>query len=100
MTSEGLDVVFEEPTEKKHIKVTYGDLEGTFVSIDSKYNMLSFETSNIELAFKYISEPSQVATIAYVGFIQKFVWNNHNYKIKKGSRNTLIVTVEEINVQE
>jgi hypothetical protein len=59
---------------------------------------LSFETANIELAFKYIAADSQVATITYAGFTHKFVWDNHNYKIKKGSRNTLVITVEEKDV--
>lgn len=97
MTSEGLDISFEEEPPKEDIKVCYGELEGTFVSMNSKYNKLTFETNDTEMAFKYMSDSPDFATVSYANFTHKFSWKNHNYKVEKGSRHTLVITVEENN---
>tara|TARA_Y100000593_G_scaffold63874_1_gene117983 strand:+ start:183 stop:497 length:315 start_codon:yes stop_codon:yes gene_type:complete len=97
MTSEGLDIALEEEPQKVEIKVCYGELEGTFISIDSNHSKLVFETSDIELAFKYISEAPNFATISYANFTHKLLWKKYNYKIKKASKYTLVITVEENN---
>jgi len=97
MTSKGLDVDFEEKEDETYIKVHYGELEGTFISMGSKDNQLTFETSDIEMAFKYISTRPDFATVSYGNFIHKLSWKNHNYQIVKRSKYTLVITVEENN---
>ena len=57
LTSEGLDVHFDDDTEEI-VKVKYGQLEGTFMSLESFNNRLEFQTSNLDLAFRYFEPVS------------------------------------------
>lgn len=100
MTSEGLQVDLDEPKEKAYVKVHLGDLHGDFISLDSKKMRLTFETSDIELALNYIHNAPKEAIIVYGNFLHKLAWENHNYSIKRMTKYTLLVTVEETNEQE
>tara|TARA_Y100000593_G_scaffold77717_1_gene143995 strand:- start:9479 stop:9793 length:315 start_codon:yes stop_codon:yes gene_type:complete len=97
MTSEGLDVDFEEDLQKKDILVCYGELEGSFVSMGSEHNRLVFKTKDIETAIKYMSNFPDYATVSYNSIVYKFSWKNHNYKVEKYSKDTMIITVENNN---
>ena len=94
LVSDGLQVNFDDPTEE-YIKVCFGELEGTFQSMDSKNNRLTFQTSDIELALSYIKKSPNDATIVFSNFVYKFNWKNHNYSVKKVSKYALLVTIEE-----
>lgn len=97
-TSKGLDISpFEEEPTKEYIKVHFGELEGTFRSLQSKNKRLTFEVSDIELALNYIENPPKEACIVYSQFLYKLEWKHHNYSIEKASEYKLIVTVEESN---
>lgn len=100
MTSEGLQINFEEPKEDVYVKVHYGDLKGDFVSLDSKKMRLTFETSDIELALNYIQNAPKEGIISYGNFLHKLTWENHNYSIKRMTKYTLLVIVEETNEQK
>ena len=45
MTSEGLDINFDDPTEEI-IKVHLGSIEGSFISYEQHKNKLQFQTGN------------------------------------------------------
>tara|TARA_B100000575_G_C22916995_1_gene532198 strand:- start:336 stop:656 length:321 start_codon:yes stop_codon:yes gene_type:complete len=100
MTSEGLQVDFAEPSDPTYIKVHLGDLQGDFISLDSEKMRLTFETSDIELSLNYIQNSPKEAIIVYGNFLHKLVWENHNYSIKRMTKHTLLVTVEETNEQK
>ena len=95
-TSKGLDVSFDEPTEE-YIQVHFGELKGTFRSLQSKNKKLTFEISDIELALKYIENPPKEASIVYSQFLYRIEWNHHNYSLEKAGQYNLLVTVEESN---
>lgn len=100
MTTEGLQVDFDEPSKDAYIKVHLGDLRGDFVSLDSKKMRLTFETSDIELALNYIQNSPKEGIIVYGNFLHKLTWENHNYSIKRMTKYTLLVIVEETNEQK
>jgi len=100
MTTEGLQVDFDEPKEDAYVKVHLGDLQGDFISLDSKKMRLTFETSDIELALNYIQSSPKEGVIVYGNFLHKLVWENHNYSIKRMTKYTLLVIVEETNEQK
>jgi hypothetical protein len=97
-TSAGLDIspYDEEPTQE-YIKVHFGELEGTFRSLESKNKKLTFEISDIELALNYIENPPNEACIVYSQFLYKIEWKHHNYSLEKAGQYKLLVTVEESN---
>jgi len=95
-TSAGLDVApFEEKTVKEYIKVHFGELKGTFRSLESKNKRLTFEISDIELALNYLENPPKEAFIVYSQFLYKLEWKDHNYSLEKFGEYKLLVTVEE-----
>ena len=97
MVSDGLNIDLQDTVEDDYIIVCYGELKGTFKSLESKKNKLTFETNDIELALSYIKKSPTNALITYSNFSHKLDWDNHNYSIKKISKFSLLVTVEEQN---
>jgi len=96
ITSEGLDIAFDEPEVQENIQVSFGEIKGKFISLDSRYNKLVFETSDVELAIKYIESTPTKATIAYLGFTHELSWCNHNYKIEATANDKLYVTIGDL----
>ena len=96
ITSEGLDIdVNETKTTKTTMLVTYGDLKGNFVSIDTDKNRLVFTTDDISRCFEYLSGAPKTASIDCVGNVYTVSWNLHNYKIENLGNGQFIVCIEE-----
>ena len=95
LTSEGLDVHFDDDTEEI-VKVKYGQLEGTFMSLESFNNRLEFQTSNLDLAFRYFEQRQNSAMISFGEFTYQIKWDVYNYKVRKFTDNTVVITVEEL----
>lgn len=95
LTSEGLDVHFDDDTEEI-VKVKYGQLEGTFMSLESFNNRLEFQTSNLDLAFRYFEQRPNSAMISFGEFTYQIKWDVYNYKVRKFTDNTVVITVEEL----
>ena len=96
LTSAGLDVQFDDDHSEALAKVQYGSLEGSFMSLESKNKRLEFQTSNMSLAFRYFEKSPQTATVSFGEFTYQIKWENHNYKVRKFTDNTVVVTIEEI----
>ena len=94
LTSEGLDVQFDDDTQDL-VTVTYGNMAGSFVSLESSTNKLEFQTANLELAFRYFDTRPDRAIVSFGDFTYQIKWNNHNYKVKKFTDNLVVVTIEE-----
>ena len=95
LTSEGLDVHFDDNAEEI-VKVKYGQLEGSFVSLESCNNRLEFQTSNLDLAFRYFEQRPSSAMISFGEFSYQIKWDVHNYKVRKFTDNTVVITIEEL----
>lgn len=97
MASKGLEVSFEDERQEpeEFIKAKLGDLEGQFIEYSSKSNRIVFETNNTSLAFEYISNLPKDITITYGDIVHEFDWKSYNYKIQKGSKQSLSITIEE-----
>lgn len=98
LTSNGLDIDLDDKTEEL-VKVSYGGLEGTFVSFEKKGNKLQFQTSDLDRAFGHLDKSCSEATITYNNFSHTIHWDHYNYKIVKGSNYTVIVTIEDIHYE-
>ena len=94
LTSEGLDVQFDDDTQDL-ATVAYGNIHGSFVSLESATNKLEFQTANLELAFQYFGNRPDRAMISFGEFTHQIKWNNHNYKVKKYTDNMVVITIEE-----
>ena len=97
-TSAGLDISpYDEEPKKEYIEVHFGELKGSFRSLQSKKKRLTFEVSDIELALNYLENPPKEACIVYSQFLYKIEWKEHNYSLEKAGQYNLLVTVEESN---
>ena len=94
MTSDGLDISFKEETEET-IKVRIGSIEGSFISYEQDRNKLHFQTANIRGAFDQLCKELGKAHIHFGDFSYTMEWVHYNYKIAKGSSNTVFVTIED-----
>ena len=71
-TSAGLDISpYDEEPKKEYIQVHFGELKGSFRSLQSKKKRLTFEVSDIELALNYLENPPKEACIVYSQFLYK-----------------------------
>ena len=98
LTSDGLDIAFDEESTEELAKVFFDGLEGSFVSFETEGNKLKFQTGNIKGAFEHIATDTKKAkaTITFGDFSYTIQWDHYNYKIVKGSNHSVFVTIEGV----
>ena len=94
MASEGLDFDMKVLgiQEQPKIKVTWGELSGSFVSYSSKEKRIVFDVDKSDNLFSRLDSGPNEAQIIFSEEVYTIVWSAYNYVVSNvGSKITILV---------